>query len=253
MRQIKDNYEIDLTQKAIDISILGHKSTIKNATPGMYEYQLRSLMEYEFSNAGSERPAYSSIIGSGINACYLHYINNDAKCKEGDLVLMDCGAKYHGYCADITRTFPVSGKFTEEQKILYNIVLEAQDSALIACKPGEQFTEIHNRAKALINKRLIDLNILSDDDKVDIYFPHGTSHFLGLDVHDVGEKRILEPGMILTVEPGIYIPAGSHCDKKWWNNGIRIEDDILITEYGYKNLSGKMPKTIEEIEKLMSE
>jgi Xaa-Pro aminopeptidase len=253
MRQFKDNYEIEIMQKAVDITKQGHLSAMRNAKPGMFEYQIQSFMEFEFLFNGSERPAYTSIIGAGANSCYLHYTKNSAQAQSGDLVLMDCGAKYKGYCADITRTFPISGKFSEEQKIIYNIVLSSMDSAMTVCKPGEEFSNIHKKAKEVISNRLTELGIVQNDEDTDKYFPHGTSHFIGLDVHDVGSQRILEEGMVLTIEPGIYIRENSNCDNKWWNIGIRIEDNILITKNGFRNLSGNIPKTIEEIELLMKQ
>ncbi|MFC2130509.1 aminopeptidase P N-terminal domain-containing protein [Bacteroidota bacterium] len=251
MRRIKDKDEIKLIQKAVDISIEGHKAAMKAAKPGIIEYQLQAEMEYQFMKNGSERPAYGSIVGGGLNTCFLHYQKNQDTIHDGDLVLMDCGAKYHGYCADITRTFPVSGSFTIEQKIIYNIVLEAMDSAFSVCKPGIEFKEIHAKAKEVIKNRLIEQSIINDPEEVKDYFPHSTSHFLGLNVHDVGTGGILESGIVLTIEPGIYIPDGSPCDKRWWNIGIRIEDDVLITEDGYINLSEKLARKPEEIEMLM--
>ncbi|MFH1050404.1 MAG: aminopeptidase P family protein [bacterium] len=251
MRRVKDKEEIKLIQKAVDISIEGHKALINSAKPGVIEYQLQAEMEYQFQKNGAERPAYGSIIGSGRNSCFLHYQNNRDTVKDGDVILFDCGAKYHGYCADITRTIPANGTFSIEQKIIYNIVLEAMDSAFAQCKPGNKFTLIHEKAKELISEKLLEQSIITEKEDVDVYFPHGTSHFLGLNVHDSGPGEYLEEGNVLTVEPGIYIPAGSNYDERWWNIGIRIEDDVLITKEGFINLSEKLPRTAEAIEKMM--
>ncbi len=251
MRRVKDKDEIRLIQKAIDISIEGHKALIKSAKAGMTEYQLQAEMEYQFQRNGAERPAYGSIIGCGRNSCFLHYQSNRDTVKDGDLILFDCGAQFHGYCADITRTIPADGKFSIEQKIIYSIVLEAMDSAFSVCKPGNKFKDIHVKAKEVIAERLMEQSIISDEEDVDVYFPHGTSHFLGLNVHESGPGEYLEEGNVLTVEPGIYIPAGSNCDERWWNIGIRIEDDVFITKNGYINLSEKLLKRPEEIEKMM--
>jgi len=252
MRKIKDTFEINLISKAVEISCNAHLETIKQIVPNLTEYQIQAIMEYNFKMNGSERPAYNSIVASGPNTCYLHYNKNTDTLHNGDLILLDCGASYKGYTSDITRTVPINGKFTTEQKIIYQIVLEAQDSAIAACKPGELFYNIHLSAKEVIEKRLKELRILTKNEKVSKYFPHGTSHYIGLDVHDVGTRDTLKPGMILTVEPGIYIPSNSSCDSIWWNIGIRIEDDILITKSGPVILSHKLPRSINEIEKIMT-
>ena len=166
---------------------------------------------------------------------------------------MDCGAEYHGYSADITRTFPVSGTFTDEQRAIYNLVLEAQTAAIAECKSGARFFDPHRKAAGIISRGLVKLGVMRQGDDVGRYFMHGTSHFLGMDVHDVSDRWTLEPGMVLTVEPGIYIAEGSPCDPKWWNIGIRIEDDILVTEKGPVNMSADLERTAEEIENLMKE
>ncbi|MBL0884559.1 MAG: M24 family metallopeptidase, partial [Chitinophagaceae bacterium] len=190
-----------------------------------------------------------SINGSSENACVLHYVTNLRLMKDGDLLLSDCAAEYHGYTADVTRTIPVNGKFSPEQKIIYELVLEAQDSGIAVCKPGIPFGAVDAAARRVINRGLIQLVIAPNDQEARQYFPHGTSHHLGLDVHDMG-PRVLQEGVFLTVEPGIYIPPGSKCDKKWWSIGVRIEDDILITKDGNKNLSASSPRTVAEIEKM---
>jgi Xaa-Pro aminopeptidase len=207
-------------------------------------------MEYFFKKNGSEFVGYPSINGSGENACILHYVTNQKLMKDGDLLLSDCAAEYHGYSADVTRTIPVNGKFSPAQKIIYELVLEAQDSAFLKCKPGILYTEPHAAAARVIARGLQKLGITANAAESRIYFPHGTSHHLGLDVHDMGSRGPLEEGALFTVEPGIYIPPGSKCDPKWWSIGVRIEDDILITKTGYRNLSAGSPRTVVEIEKM---
>lgn len=251
MRTIKSEAEIAMMQKAVDVSIEAHRETMRSAKPGMHEYEFEGVMEYTFRRLGAEDPGYPSIVGSGPNTCILHYETNRRQSKPGDLVLMDCGAEYHGYSADITRTFPVSGKFTDRQRSIYNLVLEAQTAAIAECKSGAQFFDPHRKAARIIANGLVELGIMREGDDVSRYFMHGTSHFLGMDVHDVTDRWKLEPGMILTVEPGIYIAEGSPCDPKWWNIGVRIEDDILVTKNGPVNLSAKLERTAEEIENLV--
>ncbi len=253
MREIKDSAEIALLKKAIAITIAGHRAAMRAAKPGIYEYQLESAMECTFRDLGAEDVGYPSIVGSGPNTCILHYSTNRRQTKAGDLVLMDCGAEYHGYTADITRTFPVNGKFSTEQRLLYELVLRAQDSAFAQCKPGNAFAAPHRAAQRVITQGLLDLGIITDPEQVRWYFPHYTSHQLGLDVHDIGKSRTLKPGMVITVEPGIYIPEGSPCDPKWWNIGIRIEDDVWITPTGYEILSAELERTVEQIERLMAQ
>jgi Xaa-Pro aminopeptidase len=251
MRMIKSPAEISLMQRAADISIEGHRQTIRNARPGMHEYEFAAMMEYQFHRLGAEHPGYPSIVGSGPNTCILHYETNRRQSQAGDLVLMDCGAEYHGYTADITRTFPVSGTFTKEQRAIYDIVLEAQIAGIEACRAGNNFRIPHRKAIDVIVAGLKRLGIIKEDQEYSNYFMHGTSHYLGLDVHDVGSAGELAPGMVLTVEPGIYIAAGSDCDPKWWNIGIRIEDDILVTSGAPVNLSAALERTADDIEKLM--
>lgn len=250
-REVKDTAELRLMQRAIDISIEGHYAMMRGARPGMKEYELEALMEYHFKRGGAEDVGYASIVGSGYNACILHYSTNRRPTVNGDLVLADCGAEYHGYTADITRTFPMNGKFTREQRLLYNVVLEAQDSGIAASRVGEPFREPHNAAKRVIARRLMELGIITKLEQLGKYFMHGTSHYLGLDVHDPGSYGPLKANSVITVEPGIYIPEGSDCDRKWWNIGIRIEDDILITPNGPVNMSGKLVRTADEIEAIV--
>lgn len=249
LRGIKQPEEIKLLEKATIMSCEGHNDVMRAVKPGMTEYQAQAIMEYNFKKNGSEYPGYPSINGSSENACVLHYVTNLRLMKDGDLLLSDCAAEYHGYTADVTRTIPVNGKFTPEQKIIYELVLEAQDSGFAACKPGNAFGAVDAAARRVINRGLIKLGIAANEQEARQYFPHGTSHHLGLDVHDMG-PRTLQEGVFLTVEPGIYIPPGSKCDKKWWSIGVRIEDDILITKDGHRNLSASSPRTVAEIEKM---
>ncbi len=253
MRELKDSSELRLLQKAIDISIQGHLATMKGARPGMHEYELEALMQYEFTKGGSEDVGYPSIVGSGYNSCILHYETNRKCTRNGDMILADCGAEYHGYTADITRTFPINGSFSAEQRAIYSIVLEAQDSGIAACRAGNAFKASHRAAMSVVRRGLLRLGIIQDSSDVSQYFMHGTSHYLGLDVHDLGTGNALKPGVVMTVEPGVYIPAGSSCDPKWWNIGIRIEDDILVTDSDPVVMSAALPRSIEAIESVMHE
>lgn len=253
LRQNKTAEEIALMRKAVSITCDGMNELIKTIQPGMKEYQGEAIVEFFFHSQGAEHVGYPSILGSGENGCILHYDSNRKTMKGGDLLVCDVGAEYHGYTADVTRTVPVDGKFSEEEKAIYNLVLQAQSQAIALCKPGAKFWEPNNKANEIIAQGLIKLGIISKPGEVKKYFPHGTSHYLGLDVHDVGDYGDLKAGQVITVEPGIYIPEGSPCDKKWWNIGVRIEDDILITNSGFENLSGCIPRSIDEIEKLMQE
>ena len=249
LRGIKTTEEIALIKKAVSISVLGHNDVMRAIKPGMKEFQAQAIMEYHFKNNGSEYPGYGSINGAAENACVLHYVTNLKTIKNGELLLSDCAAEYHGYSADVTRTVPANGKFSEAQKALYEIVLAAQDAGIAASQAGAPMANVDAASRAVVNAGLIKLGIAKNDMEARTYFPHGTSHHLGLDVHDLG-PRVLQPGVVITVEPGIYIPAGSKCDKKWWNIGIRIEDDILITEKGPENLSAGSPRTVADIEKM---
>lgn len=249
LRLIKSPAEIVMIRRAVDASIEGHRRAMGAAREGITEYELEAEMEYAFLTNGAEGPAYTSIVGSGPNSCILHYNTNRRRTEPGDLVLMDCGAEYRGYAADITRTFPVSGRFTPEQRRIYELVLLAQKEAIKKCREGLEFWDPHREAVAIMTQGLIDLGIAKNPEDARHYIPHGTSHYLGLDVHDVGRSRALRTGMVLTVEPGIYIPAGSSCDEKWWNIGIRIEDDIVIDGQTPVNLSEALASEVEEIER----
>ncbi|MBI4946441.1 MAG: aminopeptidase P N-terminal domain-containing protein [Bacteroidetes bacterium] len=251
LREVKLKEELDLMRKAINITCDGIKEAMKALEPGMYEYDVEAIVEYVFKSKGAEDAGYPSIVGGGENACILHYETNRKKLVAKDMLVCDVGAEYHGYSADITRTYPVSGKFSEEQKVIYSIVLDAQTAGIAKCKPGEDFRAPHKAAMEVIQKRLMELGIIKVPNEVMNYFFHGTSHYLGLDVHDAGTHGRLLPNSVITVEPGIYIPSRSDCDEKWWGIGIRIEDDVLITEMDPEVLSACVPKTMEEIEALM--
>lgn len=251
LREIKTKEELVLMRKAIDITCKSQIELMKKLTPKMAEYQSEALVEYHFRNEGAEHAGFPSIHGSGGNSCILHYVSNRRMFEENDLLVSDIGAEYHGYTADVTRTLPVNGKYSKEQAIIYKLVLKAQSAGIDSCKAGNSFWIAGKVANKIIAKGLLELGIIKNESEVKKYFPHGTSHYLGLDVHDVGSYGKLTPGQIITVEPGIYIPADSDCDAKWWNIGVRIEDDILITSGKPENLSDCVPRTINEIETLM--
>ena len=233
MRQIKSATEIGFLDKAVDITMAAHAAAASVIVPGAWEYEAEAIIEYEFRRNGAERPGFPSIVGSGPNAAVLHYDRNIRQMQSGDLVVVDIGAEYSGYTADITRTYPVSGRFDERQREIYQVVLDAQKAALAEVRPGATFGSIHAAARDYIESK-----------GYGEFFIHGTSHHIGLEVHDVGRTgRELEPDMVLTVEPGIYIPRE--------NIGVRIEDDVLVTEDGYRMLSD-FPREIEEIEALMA-
>lgn len=253
LREIKQPEEIQLMRKAISISCEGHNEVMRCMAPGMHEYDAQAIGEYVWKRNGAEYVGYPSICGGGENSCILHYESNRKPLASGDIQLNDMGAEYHGYSADVTRTIPVNGKFSPEQKIIYELVLKAQQAGIESCLSGNEFTAPHQSALAIIKKGLIDLGIIRTESDYRNYFFHGTSHYLGLDVHDAGTRGKLKPGVVLTVEPGIYIPEGSPCDPKWWNIGVRIEDDILVTEKGYENLSASSPRSVEAIEAMMRE
>jgi Xaa-Pro aminopeptidase len=217
------------------------------------ETEIQGIHEFVYKKYGSEYEGYPSIVGAGNNGCVLHYIENSKTSVEGDLVLMDLGAEYRGYTADVTRTIPSSGKFNTEQKLIYDLVYEAQEAGIATCVIGNSFSSPDRAAREVITQGLIKLGIVKNAREARIYFPHGTSHHIGLDVHDPGLYQNFEENMVLTVEPGIYIPIGSDCDEKWWGIAVRIEDDILITKNGPVNLSADAPRKSDEIEALMKE
>jgi Xaa-Pro aminopeptidase len=264
MRLVKSLVERDRLKKACDISAVAHRKLLEIARPGLYEYELEAKFEYEIKIRGCRSLAYPVIAGGGRNACTLHYGENKDELRAGDLVLIDAGGEYENYAADITRTFPVNGKFTEDQARIYELVLNAQLAVIEAIKPGVHWNCLEETAIRYIIKGLIELGILQGPQQEVIadksyreYYLHSIGHWLGLDVHDVGPYRIegqwceLQEGMVLTVEPGLYFPAKDDLDSRWWNIGVRIEDDVLVTAEGCQVLTTKAPKTIDEIEAIM--
>jgi Xaa-Pro aminopeptidase len=270
MRLIKQPEEIALLQKAADISCLAHRRAMQKTKPGMMEYALEAEYIHEFYAQGARSPAYTSIVGGGENACILHYVNNNKMLANNDLVLVDAACEYQYYCADITRTFPVNGKFSGPQQAIYELVLAAQESAIQIIKPGIAFGAIQEKVLDIMVQGLLDLKILKGEKqniiKNQLYQPfymHNSGHWLGIDVHDCGEYKVdnvsrqLVPGMVLTVEPGLYFSSlllkNTSLDSKWLGIGIRIEDDILVTENGHKNLTEAAPKAISDIQRIMSQ
>ncbi|GAA4358956.1 hypothetical protein GCM10023185_25100 [Hymenobacter saemangeumensis] len=253
LRAVKTPEELALLRRAVRISTAGQREVMRLLRPDMGEMEVQGLHEYVYRRYGAEFQGYPSIVGGGANACILHYEANDRLRLDNDLILMDCGAEYHGYTADVTRTVPPSGTFSPAQRQIYELVLAAQDAGIAACKPGADFQAPNKAAQEVVAAGLLKLGIIKKKEEFRLYFPHGTSHYLGLDVHDRGSYGPLKAGNVITVEPGIYIPAGAPCDPKWWNIGVRIEDDILITANGYENLSAEGPRTVADIEKTMAE
>ena len=265
MRLYKSRQEIMAIRQAVRISGLGHQRAMEVCRPGMTEYQIEAELLHEFMRHGARSPAYPPIVGSGANSCILHYTENRDELRAGDILLIDAGAEYDFYASDITRSFPVSGEFNREQELIYELVLSAQLTAIEQVKPGNHWNDPHDTAIEVLTDGLLELGILRgtrkkliSDQSYSRYFMHRTGHWLGMDVHDVGdykldgEWRMLDVGMILTVEPGLYFPPGRGLAKKWWNIGIRIEDDVLVTRTGHEVLSKHIPKTIAEIERLMT-
>jgi Xaa-Pro aminopeptidase len=253
LREIKTPEEMDLIRKAVEISCQGQNEVMKAVRPDMSELEIQGLHEYIHKKYGAESVGYGSIVGSGENGCILHYMEN-TKTKIGNqMILMDVGAEYHGYTADVTRTVPVDGKFSEEERAIYQLVYDAQEAAFRTLKNGSKWAEAGSAARNTIAEGLLKLGIIRDKKDVGKYFPHGLGHHIGLDVHDRGTYDTLRKDMVITIEPGIYIPEGSSCDKKWWSIAVRIEDDALITENGYELLSRFAPRKIEEIEKMISQ
>lgn len=269
-RLIKDQNEIAIMRRAGEISAEAHSRAMQLCRPGRFEYQLEAEILHHFAMNGARHPAYNSIVGSGDNGCILHYTANSSELKAGDLVLIDAGCELAGYAADISRTFPVSGKFSKAQAELYQLVLDAQYAACNAVAPGSNFAKVTAAAEQVLTEGLLGLGILQgeleqliSDKACKQYFIHGIGHWLGLDVHDVGAYKIagaagdmteqpFVPGMVLTIEPGLYIPAGSPTDRCWWDLAIRIEDNLLVTPEGHDNLTTGVPKEIEAIEQLMA-
>ena len=261
LRLIKSDYEIGLIKKAAEVSIIGHQEAMKKSKPGIYEYELDAEIKYVF-NKNNMHFAYMSIVGSGNNACTLHYIKNNNLLKDKDLVLIDAAAENQGYASDITRTFPVNGKYTKEQALIYDVVLNAQEKAIEFIKPGVTWEQVHEITVEEISKGLVALNLVPNDINRVIneklykdFFMHKTGHWLGLDVHDVGEYEniLFEPGMVITVEPGIYINLiNKKIPKKWRGIGVRIEDDVLITKNGNEVITKNLVKKRNEVELMCS-
>ncbi len=265
MRLYKSPAEVRAMRKAAKVACSAHRRAMQTCRPGRHEYQVEAELLHEFRTAGMV-PAYPSIVGGGANGCVLHYTANTDQLQDGDLLLIDAGAEYDCYASDVTRTFPVSGRFSAAQRALYQVVLDAQLAAIEQVRPGNHWNDPHEAAVKVLTRGLVRLGILKGrtaelirKDAYRRFYMHRTGHWLGMDVHDVGDYkvgdawRVLEPGMVLTVEPGLYIPAGSKgVARKWWNLGIRIEDDVLVTKDGPAVLTDAAPKAIADIEALMA-
>jgi Xaa-Pro aminopeptidase len=267
MRLRKSEDDLKSLRRAVAISAEGHIAAMKHCKPGMYEYELEAIVEYVFRKSGATGVGYPSIVGSGFNTTILHYNTNQCQIKDGDLVLIDAGAEYNLFSGDITRTFPANGKFTRAQQAIYEAALNANKEVIKMAKPGESFMKLHEKAVEVISEELIKLGLVagSRDEVVEKesykkFFMHRTGHWLGMDVHDVGrykvqdEWRKLEPGMVFTVEPGIYIAAGTEgVPEEYFNIGVRIEDDVLVTEDGCEVLTSMTPKEVRDVEATMKE
>lgn len=266
-RLYKSQQEIKAMRRAAAIAAEAHREAMVACRPGMYEYQVEAELLHTFMRHGARSPAYPSIVGGGANGCILHYVENTDQLKDGELLLIDAGAEYDCYASDITRTFPVNGHFTKDQAAVYEVVLEAQLAAIAEVQPGNTWNMPHEAAVEVITKGLVDLGILKGrtaklvrDEAYRPYYMHKTGHWLGMDVHDVGDYKVLddwrtfEPGMVTTVEPGLYLASSiKGLAKRWWNIGIRIEDDVLVTKNGHEVLSASAPKQIDDIESLMQQ
>ncbi|MGX5915096.1 Xaa-Pro aminopeptidase [Aliidiomarina sp. Khilg15.8] len=264
LRLIKSTAEQTLMRQSAAIACAAHRRAMRFVQPGRYEYQVAAELHHQFAMQGAAAPAYSTICGSGENACILHYTSNQSELKDGDLLLIDAGCEYRGYASDISRTFPVNGRFTAAQTRLYNWVLKAQRAAIDVIRPGATIAQAYAVAAEILTEGLMDIGVLSgtlEDNLKSMayrpYFMHGLGHWIGLDVHDVGsyqtsgKARALKAGMVLTIEPGLYIPRDTDCAPEYQGVGVRIEDDILVTKDGHENLTASVPVTIEEIEALM--
>ncbi len=263
MRLVKDKAEIDIMARAGKISSDAHARAMRFARPGMYEYQVEAELLHEFVKNGARQPAYGSIVAAGGNACVLHYRENSAKLKAGELMLIDAGCELESYAADITRTFPIGGRFSGPQKDIYELVLESQLACIKAVKPGAPFGKYHEVANKVLAQGLIDLKLCKgslsgvlEKETYKQYYMHRAGHWLGLDVHDAGEYKrggkwvSLQPGMVVTVEPGLYIRPADNVPKHFWDIGVRIEDDILVTATGNTNLAASCPKSVKDVEAL---
>ena len=272
MRLFKDDGEQALMLRAAAISARAHERAMRASRPGMFEYEIEAELLHEFRRSGAQAPAYTPIVAAGANACVLHYNANSAQSRDGDLVLIDAGCELDSYASDITRTYPVNGRFSPPQKLLYDLVLAAQSAALAAVQPGRRYSDIHDSAVKVLAQGMLDAGLLDKavygnaDNAIAErahlqFYMHGTGHWLGLDVHDVGAyrdvhaegkpSRALQPGMVLTVEPGIYVRPAAGVPEQFWNIGIRIEDDVLVTPDGHSILSDAAPRTAQDIEQAM--
>jgi Xaa-Pro aminopeptidase len=249
LREIKTPEELALLRKAVSISSIAHAEAMKAIQPDMSERELEGILTYVHKKYGAEEEGYGAIVGAGANSCILHYEENSVTNVKNQLVLMDVAAEYHGYSADVTRTVPSNGKFTAEQKAIYQIVYDAQEEIFKLCKEGTPFNELNRKAREILSAGLLKLGIIKDAKEVSTYYPHGCSHHMGLDVHDKSNYGDLKANMVITVEPGIYIPEGSKCDKKWWDIGVRIEDDVVIGKEKCELLSAQAPRKWEDVEK----
>ena len=255
MRLIKENSELDLMQKAVNISIKAHQMAMKQTQAGMYEFEISSIFTGYFNKNNAEH-AYQPIVAAGKNACILHYIKNNQMLKKNELLLIDAGCEVGGYAADITRTFPINGKFSKAQKIIYQLVLKAQMAAINAIGPNKKINDMHKTACNVLKQGLIKLNILKKDEELSQFYMHNSGHFIGLDVHDIKDYKTsndskFKKGMVITVEPGIYIRKNAKINNAYWNIGVRIEDDVLVTEDGRKVLSSALVKKVVDIEAFM--
>ena len=274
MRLFKDDAEQSLMLRAGAVSAAAHLRAMRASKPGMFEYEIEAELLHEFRRNGAQYPAYTPIVAAGANACILHYNANNAQSRAGDLVLIDAGCELDSYAADITRTYPINGRFSTPQRLLYELVLAAQSAALAAVQPGRRYSGIHDSAVAVLAQGMLDLGLLDKavwgnaDNAIaerahQQFYMHGTGHWLGLDVHDVGAyrdlhaegkpSRTLLPGMVLTVEPGIYVRPAAGVPEQFWNIGIRIEDDVLVKPGGYSMLSEGAPRLAADIEAVMGE
>ena len=251
LREVKTKSELKLLKKAVRISAMGQVEIMKAMHPGMSETEVQGVHEFVYKKYGAEYEGYPSIVGGGNNGCILHYVENNKTKLGNELVLMDLGAEYRGYTADVTRTIPANGKFSKEQKAIYDLVYKAQEAGIAQYVIGEQIRTPGQTARKIVNEGLVKLGIIKSVNERHMYWAHGTSHHIGLDVHDPGNYTIFKENMVLSMEPGIYIPEGSNCDPKWWGIAVRIEDDILVTKNGPVNLSIDAPRTSTEIEKMM--
>lgn len=265
MRLFKSKAEIKTMSNAMAISAKAHRRAMSVCRPGMTEYQIEAELLHEFTRAGGRSVAYQPIVAGGANACVLHYIENTKRLEDGDLLLIDAGVEFDYYASDITRTFPVNGKFTKEQRAIYELVLESQKAAIVQVRPGNHWNDPHEAAVKVLTEGLVELGLLKGrpgtlvkKEAYKKFYMHRTGHWLGMDVHDVGdykidgEWRVLEPGMVMTVEPGLYIRGGDkNVPKKWWNIGVRIEDDVLVTRDGSEVLTRAAPKAVDEVEALV--